>query len=176
MSRDGFPQPAPPDASWPRYSSRPFPPYTHVPGTTPHPRRDPQGHSHGLPEPHLPPWAPADWRANAEYLYGIDCHNFARWWECHEALEALWHAAGRTTPPAQFLQGIIQVAAGNLQRFLGHDATGRGLAEKGLERMKGVPNLFMGVDIAAFDRDVRAYFDERRDSPALIRLAGADGK
>jgi hypothetical protein len=30
----------------PRYTDRPFPAYRHVPGETPHPRRDARGHSH----------------------------------------------------------------------------------------------------------------------------------
>jgi len=111
-----FAQPEAPNSSWPRYSKTEFPPYRFVPGRSPHPRRDPTGHSFGVPEPKPPAPDPAKWKENDLYLHGIDLYNFAFWWECHEALEALWHAAGHTTPTGQFLQGVIQVSAANLKR------------------------------------------------------------
>ena len=49
-------EPHPPDPAWPRYSTRPFPSYRFVPGKSPHPRRDPHGHSYGQPEPKLQPF------------------------------------------------------------------------------------------------------------------------
>src|SRR5262245_4231065 len=87
-------EPDAPDPAWPRYSATPFPRYRFVPGRSPHPRRDPKGHAYGTAEPKPPPPDPAKWRDNDLYLHGIDLYNFAYWWECHEALEALWHAAG----------------------------------------------------------------------------------
>ena len=45
---------------------RPFPAYAYIPGRTPHPTRDPDGHSYGAvlasSEPPDPP-NPVDWRA-----------------------------------------------------------------------------------------------------------------
>lgn len=146
-------QPTAARADLPRYSQAPFPPYRHVPGVTPHPRRDRGGHSFGKPEPsaaHLPP---EEWRANDLYLFGIDLYNYAYWWECHEALEALWRAAGRTFPQAQFYQGIIQVAAANLQRFLGRVDVAARLFSEGLERLRAVSQkVYMGVDVPDFRR------------------------
>lgn len=163
-------EPAPPDPTWPRYSRKPLPPYRFVPGRSPHPRRDPRGHSYGQAEPRPEPVTAETWRQNEWYLYGIDLYNRAFWWECHEALEGLWRAADRDSPLARFLQGLIQVSAANLQRFMGNFETARGLAEEGLQRHEGLPPIYLGVDVRAFADDVRAHFDGRRDKPALIRL------
>ena len=72
-----------------------LPPYTFVPGSWPHPRRDPRGHSFGSPEPEATPLDPAGWRDSAVYLRGIELFNGGYYWEAHEAFEALWNAAGR---------------------------------------------------------------------------------
>ena len=97
--------------SLPRYTDRPFPTYRFVPGQSPHPRRDPQGHSYGQPEPTPPLFTPEEWWDSEWYLYGIDLYNHGYWWECHEVFEGLWHAVGPDSPQGQFLQALIQVAA-----------------------------------------------------------------
>ena len=62
----------------------PLPPYSYVPGHDhPHPVTDPRGHLF-----------------NEGYA-----------WEAHEAWEHFWHALGRTTPEARFVQGLIHLAA-----------------------------------------------------------------
>lgn len=91
---------------------RPLPPYSYVPGHAPHPVSHPDGHMFGSSAP--PPPAPLDpdnWRACDEYLYGIDLFNHGYYWEAHEAWEALWHAAGRTGTIADYLKGLIKLAA-----------------------------------------------------------------
>lgn len=163
-------QPEPSDPKWPRYSNKPFPPYRFVPGQSPHPRRDPKGHEYGQPEPHVSPFPPEQWNQSAEYLYGIDLYNFAYWWECHEMLEAIWHAVGHTTQQGQFLQGVIQVSAANLRRFIGNAETAKAMAGEGLRRMQDITAIYMGVDVPAFTRDVRDYFEDRNARPALILL------
>src|SRR5262249_51448551 len=69
-------EPQPPDPSWPRYSHRPFPSYRFIPGRSPHPRRDPQGHSYGQIEAEPVLLGPEQWRGADEYLYGIDLYNY----------------------------------------------------------------------------------------------------
>ena len=147
-----------------RYTSDPFPPYRFVPGESPHPRRNPRGHSYGQDEPVAEPFPPEKWRDAPMYLRGIDLYNHEYFWECHEMLEAIWHAVGHETAQGQFLQGIIQVAAGNLKKS-------SQLACRGLERHKGITATYMGVDLAAFEKDVRDYFEGARDEPARITLA-----
>jgi hypothetical protein len=162
-------EPAPGDPAWPRYSPLPFPSYRFVPGLNPHPNRDPKGHNYGTPEPKPPHLPPELWKTNEMYLYGIDLYNFAYWWECHVALEGLWHAAGRKSVQAQFLQGIIQVAASNLKRHMGKPKVAADLALEGLDRLKPVHGqIYMGVEVDRFVADVRRSLDG--GPVALIKL------
>jgi len=120
-----------------------------------------------------PPWVPGEWRSLEPYLFGIDLYNFTFWWECHETLEGLWHAAGRTSTPAQFLQGIILVSAANLNRHLGKLETARGQAKDGLSRLEGAARegrVYMGLDVVCFREAVEASFGRKEGSPALVRL------
>ncbi len=164
-------QPTPADPAWPRYSDLPFPPYRHVPGRTPHPRRDPKGHAYGTEEPKPPPLDPERWSSSPLYLHGVDLYNFAYWWECHEAFEALWHASGHGTPVGRLLQGVIQVAASHLKRFAGDEATAAKLARQGLEKHRGLPSPFLGMDVARFGAESEEQIAGRRAGPALIRLS-----
>ncbi|MBI3271296.1 MAG: DUF309 domain-containing protein [Planctomycetes bacterium] len=164
--------PEPPDPRWPRYSERAFPPYRFVPGRTPHPQRDPEGHLRGREEVRPAPMPAERWRENSVYVYGIDLYNYAYWWECHEALEGLWLSEGRVSRQAQFLQGLIQVSAANLRRFMGSPRAARRLMQDGLARLSLGERTYMGLDAAAFSAEVRAYFEGERPLPALIRLGG----
>jgi hypothetical protein len=104
----------------PRYvPDRPLPPYTFVPGRSPHPVSDPAGHQYGKP-PETPDALDADnWHTNRTYLYGIDLFNHGFYWEAHEAWESLWHRAGRKGPTADFLKALIQLAAAGVKHLEG---------------------------------------------------------
>lgn len=163
-------EPSPPVADWPRYSEEPFPPYRFVPGLTPHPRRHPDGHMFGH-EPEPPrPVDPERWQGSEAYRFGIDLYNFAYWWECHEAFEELWNVVGRESLTGQYLQGVIQVAAANLNRHKGNPKGALWLWGEGLARLATTPDRYMGLDVRAFERDVIAFRDGARALPALIRL------
>jgi hypothetical protein len=165
-------EPAPPDPAWPRYGTRAFPPYRFIPGLNPHPRRDPGGYAHGHPETPPPRHPPGRWRENEEYLHGIDLYNFAYWWACHESLEGLWHLTGHEGVEAQFLQGIIQVAAANLKRHVGQLEGARRLGREGIARLASVKlPTFMGIALGPFIREVNDYHvDEDVTRVPLIRL------
>ena len=164
-------QPSPADPHQPRYSDKPFPPYRFVPGLYPHPRRDARGHSFGQPEPDAAPVAPERWMESDTYCYGIDLFNYAYWWECHEELEALWHEVGHESEQGQFLQGIVQIAAACLRRFMDDDDdAGLSLAEKGLAKLRTFAGVYMGIDVPGFCNDVRAYFSDVRSLPPVITL------
>jgi hypothetical protein len=92
-----------------------FPPYTFVPGRTPHPVRDPAGHSFGQ-SPELPPPVDSDrLQGGRAYLYGVDLFNHGYYWEAHEVWEGLWRAAGRTGTTADFFKGLIKLAAAGVK-------------------------------------------------------------
>jgi len=165
-------EPHPPNPTWPRYSTRPFPSYRFLPGNNPHPRRDPLGHSYGQPEPRPAAFQPETWRQSEDYLYGIDLYNFAYWWECHEVFEGLWHAVGHHSVPGNFFQALIQVAAANLKRFLGNEQAAQKLAHSGLARLQNLPQLYMGIDVFALSEACRAISTPLSNStPYQIRLA-----
>lgn len=136
----------------------------------PHPTRDHDGHSYNKPPVRLAPFDPADWYACEEYLYGIDLFNYGYWWEAHEALEAVWAAAGRRTETGLFIQGLIQIAAAHLKWFQGFHDVARHMAAAGFEKMKHINGIFLGIDVAAFRDAVKSYFSNGNEMPAVIEL------
>ena len=92
-----------------RYTNRAFPPYSFIPGKSPHPTRDPDGHSYKKMSERLLSFENKQWQSCDAYLYGIDLFNYGYWWEAHEALEVVWIAAGRKTETGLFIQGLIQI-------------------------------------------------------------------
>jgi hypothetical protein len=115
-----------------RYApAQPLPPYSYVPGhDLPHPVNDPAGHlSAREDQPDEPPISPevvsslpqdpaprrravaALLAADSRWLHALDLFNQGFYWEAHEAWESFWHALGRTTPEARFVQGLIHLAA-----------------------------------------------------------------
>src|SRR5688500_18751220 len=130
-----------------RYSPRALPPYRFVPGQTPHPTRDPLGHSFGRQNEVSGAWRAEDWRQLDEWLWAVDLFNEGFWWECHEALEALWHAAGRTTAPARFVQSLVHLSAACLNRRRVHPEAAKrqaARAVRGLRAARGVAAVTAG--------------------------------
>ncbi len=165
-------EPSPPEPLPRRYSSLPFPTYRFVPGRTPHPTRNPRGHSYGIDRWVVVSFDPSEWCTSTVYLHGVDLFNYAYWWEAHEAWEGLWMAAGRRTPSGRFLQGLIQVSVAHLKWFQGLSEPARRLLREGFARMTQCPTPFLGIEVACFQRDVEAYFAGTRDLPAVIQLVG----
>ena len=93
----------------------PFPPYSYVTGRFPHPTRDPAGHSFGAVPVPCPPPDPNQWHDCRPYLYGLDLFNHGYYWEAHEVWEGLWHATGRTGTIADFIKGLIKLAAAGVK-------------------------------------------------------------
>lgn len=93
----------------------PFPPYAFVPGKHPHPVTDPRGHSFGFLHEIPEPLDPSDPFASRPYLEAIDLFNAGFYWEAHEAWESLWIAAGRAGVIADFLKGLIKLAAAGVK-------------------------------------------------------------
>lgn len=158
----------------PRYSRLPFPPYRYVPGRSPHPTRDPKGHSHGRPDPTLDSFEPEHWQRCEVYLYGIDLFNHGYWWEAHEALELVWKTQGRQTPSGLYLQGLIQLGVALLKKHQGFDDAARKLWLSGSEKMAALPAIHLGIDGPALCRAVGRYLEGRDPEPPRIRLARLD--
>ena len=93
----------------------PFPAYSFVPGKHPHPVTDPRGHSFGQPHVVPEPLDPEHPRGSRQFLAAIDLFNAGYYWEAHEAWEGLWIAAGRAGEIADFLKGLIKLAAAGVK-------------------------------------------------------------
>jgi uncharacterized protein len=163
-------EPSAPDPSCPRYTRGLLPPYRFVPGRTPHPRRDVRGYAYGRPELPPEPLDPAAWASSEVYLRGIDLYNFAYWWESHEIFEAIWHGAGRSGVLGGFAQGMVQIAAAHLKRFMGAQESARALLDRGILRLGEVPERYLGVHVRRLEREAAAHFRGERALPALILL------
>jgi uncharacterized protein len=98
---------------------RPLPPYSFVPGRFPHPVSDPAGHSFGARPPLPCALDPQEWAANQTYLYGLDLFNASCYWEAHVEFESLWLACGRKGVVAEFLKGLIKLAAAGVKHLEG---------------------------------------------------------
>jgi len=159
-------QPQPFNPNWKRYCPNiPFPPYRHIPGVTPHPIRDPLGHSYGVEDDcedaHL---TPQQWQQNESYLYGVDLHNFAYWWEAHEAWEGLWHQAEDTY--RLFLQGLIQVSASLIKYHMRMLRPLRTLSTAGRAKLRqvvtecdDVNGQYMGINLPSFLDTADTFFN-----------------
>ena len=161
-----------------RYTARELPAYRFVPGDAPHPTRDPAGHSFGERTPVSQRWEPEEWRELDEWLWAVDLFNGGYWWESHEALEGLWHAAGRTTPAARFVQALVHLSAACLNRRRGHVDAARRQAARAVRGLRvagdGVcmardAKAVMGIDVERLIGEVERSF-AREDGPP-IRIA-----
>lgn len=163
-------QPIPPEKQRLRYSTWPFPAYRFLPGHHPHPRRNPEGHSYGMPEPNPTVTSPTKWQSSSWYLYGIDLYNYCYWWECHEVFEALWHGAGHETEQGLFFRGIIQVAASNLKYHLHNETASKKLIANARKFLEPIPDHYMGLNVPTFLQNIQSALDTRSTFPALITL------
>ncbi len=137
----------------------PLPPYAYVPGRFPHPVRDPAGHSHGHSLRECGAIDATRWQTSHEYLLGCDLFNHGYYWEAHETWEGLWNACGRRGVEADFLKGLIKLAAAGVKVREG--------------RPEGVARH--GSRAGALFRDVRAVAGQKRylglDLDTLIGFA-----
>lgn len=133
---------------------RAFPSYAFVPGQSPHPTHNPEGHSYNhIPEEIEAP-DPARWADNEHYLFGIDLFNHGYYWEAHEIWEDLWNADGRIGLTADFLKGLIKLAAAgvkireNVPHGVRIHARGAGTLFEAIQKELGADtNHYMGLSL-----------------------------
>ncbi len=159
-------EPVAPDPAFPRLSNVPFPAYRFVPGASPHPFRDPAGHSYGKPGEDFTREAEiarTDWRASPHFRYSVDLYNYAYWWEAHEGWEGLWRCYEMGDAYRFALQAFIQVSAAHLQRFMQHANGARALlkhARLHLDAARSAGPTLFGVDLDRWWYDeVEPYFN-----------------
>ena len=163
-----------------RYSKKPFPGYRHVPGFTPHPVFDPNGHSYGKKVEKTLKLTDKTWSTNETFLFSIDLFNYKYFWECHENLEDLWKIEKRNPPLTMkiFLQGIIQISAAYVKWFQGQDVGVKKLSFKGLNKLYEVKKtslVYCGVNLNDFIDKNELFMNSKNDLdlvPPIIELQG----
>lgn len=128
----------------------PLPPYTFIPGRTPHPVSDPAGHMHGKTLERPPAPDPSRWQESRAYLVGVDLFNHGFYWEAHEAWEGLWHACGRMGPTADFLRGLIKLAAAGVKMREGRPRGVASHAARAVTIFRNLAQRFGGMNVHRF--------------------------
>ena len=88
---------------------------------------------------------------------GIHLFNTGKFFEAHEALEAVWLRA--QNPRKTFLLGLIQVAAAFHHHTRGNPAGFRSLLEKGCSKLEDFGAEVEGIDLAGFLRQLQPWRD-----------------
>ncbi|MFM7075196.1 MAG: DUF309 domain-containing protein [Planctomycetaceae bacterium] len=82
--------------------------------------------------------------ADSRWLRAIELFNAGFCWEAHEAWEQFWHALGRTTPEARFVQGLIHLAAAAVKIREGKPAGVTKHTQRARERLGGAGSACVG--------------------------------
>ncbi len=95
-----------------RFSTLPFPSYTHIPGLTPHPEKE-GGHHFNQQELKEEKIFNSDEENcfSETFCYGIDLLNHEFFWESHVLFEICWNQEGRKGEKSDFLKGLIKLGA-----------------------------------------------------------------
>jgi hypothetical protein len=91
-----------------------LPPYTYTPGVAPHPISDPAGHSYGRVARPITVDA-EQLGASPVFRRAIQLFQDGYYWEAHEEWESIWHALGRRGASADFVKGLIKLAAAGVK-------------------------------------------------------------
>jgi hypothetical protein len=114
-----------------------FPDYIFVPGKNPHPKKS-GGHMEGEAEPVAPALDELK-PGESEFLrYSLDLFNHGYFWESHVYFEALWNAHGREGNVADFLKGMIKLAAAGVKLAIDQREHARGHYERAAELFQKV--------------------------------------
>jgi uncharacterized protein len=92
-------------------------------------------------------------RPEALLQLGIDLYNAGHYWNAHEAWEEVWLESDRGM--RNFYQGLIQVTAGFVHVTRNRYPGAVKLLGDGIAKLERYPDIFMGVDLAAFVAGVR---------------------
>lgn len=134
-----MPQPSRPPEVPRLLPDEPLPAWPFVPGQGPPPHAAPAGSSAFDPE---------RWQTCRAYLRGLDFFNHGYYWEAHEQWESLWHGCGRKGPVADFLKGLIKLAAAGVKVREGKPAGVRHHAGRAAELFRKVGDAIPGNQLA----------------------------
>jgi predicted metal-dependent hydrolase len=90
-------------------------------------------------------------------LAAVELFNSGEWYGCHDGLEELWHETAG--PMRQVLQGILQIAVGQLHHSRGNLRGAMILTGEGLGRLQRSPDEALGLNLLALHHQARAWLD-----------------
>lgn len=118
--------------------------------------------------------------ADPRLAEAIRLFNDGDWYACHDGFEELWHETAG--PLRSVLQGILQIAVGQLHHSRGNRHGATVLTGEGLGRLRMAPESALGLDLDSLRRSAGAWLQalqERTDPPDLppprLLATAADG-
>jgi predicted metal-dependent hydrolase len=122
------------------------------------------------------PLDPPRWHECRDYLHGLDLFNHGFYWEAHEAWEGLWHAAGRKGAAADFLKGLIRLAAAGVKHRANQPAGVKSHARRAAQLWRAArPVRFLGLCVEELLVLAETVADTGwPDPPPLLRPAVAE--
>ena len=81
----------------------------------------------------------------------IELFNAGDWYACHDGFEELWHET--QGPVRTVLQGILQIAVGQLHLERGNRHGATVLTGEGLGRLRRCDSQALGLDLVAFRQE-----------------------
>ena len=135
-----------------------FPPYTHVPGQTPHPFSDPLGHSFGKQET-----GPFD--LDERFGRGLELFQHGFYWEAHEAWEQAWILLERKGDAANYMKGLIKLAAAGVKSLEKNKAG----AERHLKRAQELMTFTQPEAVNQFSNHLESHEEVVATIDSMIR-------
>ena len=90
-------------------------------------------------------------------LAAVDQFNAGEWYACHDGLEELWHETAGAMRPV--LQGILQIAVGQLHLSRGNQRGALILTGEGLGRLQRSGDQALGLDLQALREQARVWLE-----------------
>lgn len=98
----------------------------------------------------------------------IGLFNDADWYACHDGFEELWHETAGPLRPV--LQGILQLAVGQLHLERGNRRGATILTGEGLGRLQNCPPEALGLDLEALRASGRRWLEALQQDQPLEQL------
>ncbi|MFQ6537228.1 MULTISPECIES: DUF309 domain-containing protein [Aphanothece] len=106
--------------------------------------------------------------ADPRLAVAIDQFNAGDWYGCHDGFEELWHETAGLCRPV--LQGILQIAVGQLHAERGNRRGATILTGEGLGRLTSAPDRALGLDLLALRQTARTWLKALQEGTPLDEL------
>ena len=87
----------------------------------------------------------------------VSLFNAGEWYACHDCFEELWHETAGPSRPV--LQGILQLAVGQLHLERGNHRGATILTGEGLGRLERAADQQLGIDLVLLRQSARHWLE-----------------